>query len=177
LLLLPDGLFDDYRAREADRLADRLVMELLRLLTGSPGVPEQWAAALSPGSALQQDCRACVHAMLAKRWPAKHTDLVSLAGFGRSGFYGAKAIALSMLRCRFLLAEWGDPDAGPLPTDDLVRSVARLHAAFQPLAAPEPATFVAAQAADSDLRRLALPAAAAEIARRYLVALVRSAAP
>lgn len=171
LLLLPDGLFDDYRTREADRLASQLVPELLRLLNCWPSLPTQWTAALRPGGTPEEDCRASVHAMLTKRWPAKPTDLASLAVFGRSGFQGAKAIALSMLRCRFLLAEWGDPETGPLPTDDLVQSVGRLHAAFPPLEDHDVASFVRAQAAAGDIQRLPLPAAAAEIARRYLDAL------
>jgi patatin-related protein len=202
LLLLPDGLFHDYRTREADQLASQVVPELMRLLstwptapTGSqpegggagrhadpdtspgqpagspPAVPEHWTAALLPGSTLEEQCRTAVHSMLTERWPAKPTDLDSLAGLGRSTYHGAKAIVLSMLRCRFLLAEWGDPDAGPRPTDDLVALLARLHAAFRPYERGDAVAFVHALAARADIQRLPLPAASAEIARRYLDAM------
>ncbi|MFL6163754.1 MAG: patatin-like protein [Jatrophihabitantaceae bacterium] len=180
-LLLTDGLFADYRSRAADRLAGQLVPELLRLL-GSwprtdagtpvdprrPTLPERWGAVLLPGSTVEQDCRRSVQSVIAERWPDKPTDLAGLAGFGQDAFHGAKTIALSMLRCRFLLAGWDDPRSSEQSTEMLVRLLTALHAAFQPAEHVDVEAFVQAQAQRSDIQALALPEAVGELARRYL---------
>ena len=204
LLLLTDGLFSDYRAREADQLARRLVPELLRLLstwptaapnTGQPApgsgprhaaasspaggeqptLPESWAASLLPGSTAEQKCHQMVHTVLAERWPAKPSDVADLAAFGRDAFYGGKAIALSMLRCGFLLAEW-DPQGGPGRTPDLVRMLTKLHGAYQPDEDRDVETFVQDEAVLPEIQALSLPEAVGELARRYLDAIDRPAA-
>jgi patatin-related protein len=192
LLLLTDGLFSDYRAREADQLAGRLIPELLRLLSTwpraeatngrpvdprTPTVPERWGAALLPGSTVEQDCKRMVQSVLTNRWPAKPADLAGLAGFGRDAYHGAKAIALSMLRCGFLLAEWADPQVGAQRTETLVQLLTTLHGAFQPDEDADVADFVQAQAQRADIQALALPEAVAELARRYLDLMDRPAEP
>ena len=118
-----------------------------------------------------------VQSVLVERWPAKPTDLAGVAGFGRDAYHGAKAIALSMLRCGFLLAEWADPGAGEQRTETLVQLLTTLHGAFQPDEDTDVADFVQAQAVQADIQALSLPEAIAELARRYLDLMDRPAAP
>ncbi|HEU5269580.1 MAG TPA: DUF3376 domain-containing protein, partial [Jatrophihabitans sp.] len=116
------------------------------------------------------------HTLLAERWPAKPTDLDSLARFGRAGYHGVKAIALSMLRCGFQLAEWNGLTAGSQPAEGLIRLLATVHGTFRPAAEIDVPSFVQAQAALPEIQALALPDAVAELTRRYLDALDQPAA-
>ncbi|HTZ43991.1 MAG TPA: patatin-like protein [Jatrophihabitans sp.] len=176
-LLLTAGLFADFRDREADLLADKLVPEVLRLLAtwpqtaAGPNVPPGWAAALQPGADTERACRQAVRQVLLDRWPARPDDLAGVAGFGRAAFQGGKAIALSMLRCAFLLAR---DDAAR--TSALTARLAALHGAFRPEDEGDVAAFVERAAGRPDVQQLPLTQAVAQLARQYLDALDQPAA-
>jgi patatin-related protein len=184
LILLSDELFADYRLREAEVLGGNLAKELTKLLTSWPiatsdepaaAIPKAWTAAVAPGSTAEQESKQAVAAALTARWPAKPADFGSLACFDQPAFDGAKAIVLSMLRCAFQRAQYGE--SGPLAErmQLLVSQVAGVHEAFQPDTEPGYARFVAAQAMEPDVRALPLPQAVALMATRYLDTDPRSA--
>jgi len=183
--LLSEDLFTDFRARAAEQVADQLVPELLRLISvwpeaqqppagGRPTVPPRWTAALLPGGTVERDCRRAIAVVLTERWPARPTNADELARFGRSTFHGVRSIVLSLLRSACVLLQLDDAD--PAQVTRLTEQLTALHAAFRPDEQRDAAQFVRDEATDPQLQALELPAAAAELARRYLDALDRPAA-
>jgi patatin-related protein len=144
---------------------------------GGRSIPSQWATALAPGGNAEQACRLAIRTALTERWQPLPTSAAELARFGRPAYYGAKAIALSLLRCRFLVAEWKRTQPDPELARFLASQVQALHDSFQPLASGDVAAFVTealtagggqAKARLDELRRKPIAEAVAELAGQYL---------
>ena len=202
--LLTEPMFADYCTHEADAIGNKLVAQVMRQLTSWPvaanandgeanngeanngeangrdggrSIPSQWATALAPGSNAEQACRLAIRAALTERWQPLPTSTAELARFGRPAYYGVKAIALSLLRCRFLVAEWKRTQPDPELSRFLANQVQALHDGFQPLASGDVAAFVTealtaggehARAQLAELRRKPLAEAVAALAGWYL---------
>jgi patatin-related protein len=149
--LLTPSLLDDYRARESERQARKLVKVMLRLLSTWPpqtpatpvGIPTAWQAELKPGG----DERICeeMRTTLASAWPrgldgngtpsqdALPAASTQFAEFGRSAYDNGKSIALMVVRLTYKAAT---------TTDDrkqLSKLITDIHSAAGLATRPSPA--------------------------------------
>jgi len=184
--LLTEAMFADYCTHEADAIGGKLVAQVMRQLTTWPlandgdtalSIPKAWASALVPGSNTEQQCRLAIRAALTEHWQPRPANAADLARFGRPAYYGVKAVALSLLRCRFLVAEWQRTQPDPELSRFLAAQVEALHDNFQPLHSGDVTAFISnalttddAQAKEwmAALRDKPLTEAVAELARAYL---------
>lgn len=177
--LLAGGLFEDYLARQSQVLGLAVISELMRLMTSWPletaggsarSVPAHWADALRPGGTSEDDCKQAVADLVRSRWAQAPTDFAGLATFDESAYYGAKAIALSLLRCAFTIAQYDDSAATQGWEAELRDELDAVHTAYQP--DPKPAALAELVRPmlenSAAIRAKSMPDAVAAITASYL---------
>lgn len=169
----PDMLVD-YRARELELSARRLVGALLKLLsTWPPGppaagptdefIPASWTDQLGMGGNIEQLCRAAVRDRLQEQWiTSLPTDATSLAAFGQAGYDGAKATAVGVVRAAFDLAKT------PGQRTRLAGVTEAIHRAGGNPARPDLPALVRTVCTNPDVRTGTIFTACARLADDYL---------
>ena len=122
LLSDEQGLLTDYRTREAEAIAHRIIEALTRWLNTwqaqadqdsvrVPQPPSAWAI-LTPGATTPHACAAAIIDELQRiRWQRAPSDLQALATYDRPAFDGAKAVAIAVLRAAYGVAGPADKEA------------------------------------------------------------------
>jgi hypothetical protein len=154
--LLTPGLLEDYRARESERQARKLVTATMQLLStwqpqtapNTVGIPAEWEPLLGAGGNAEQICRAQISGVLKDQWRAPDANgapdknalpesSATLSVFGQSPFDNAKSIALAVVRLAYLAAN------SPADRQAFSALNARIHAAMGRPDRPEAADLAA----------------------------------
>ncbi len=153
--LLTAGLLEDYRARESERQARKLVTATMQLLSTWPpqtapdsvGIPAEWEPLLGTGGNAEQVCRAQIRGVLHDQWRAPDANgipspsalpatSVVLSVFGQSPYDNAKSMALTVVRLAYLAA------TAPAERQAFSDLNAKIHGAMGRPDRPEPADLV-----------------------------------